>query len=204
MKTLAISTLVATSLLVSCESMQSDAKRTRPVKVDMQKTMQEYMGLGMPGEEHKELARQVGNWKTTMRHREGPDGEWQTMTGTATYESLFGGRFVIGRDKGVFEVEGQKMEHESMLILGFDNLQKEWTSRYYSSMSTWSGALRGKKNDRGEIEYEGLHVDNITPEGRPTKTVSRWEGDDKMVFEMWDSIGGKMVHIMTWIAERVK
>ena len=150
-----------------------------------------------------ELARQVGNWKTTVRNREGPDGEWQTMTGTATYEPIFGGRFVIGRDKGVFEMEGQKMEHESMMILGFDNLQQEWTSRYYSSMSTWSGELRGKKNAKGEIEYEGLHVDNVTPKGRLAKAVSRWEGDDKMVFEMWDSIGGEMVHTLTWTAERV-
>ena len=57
---------------------------------------------------------------------------------------------------------------------------------------------------KGEIEFKGLHLDAITPEGRPASAVSRWEGDDKMVFEMWDSIGGEMVHIMTWIAERVK
>jgi len=203
MKTL-ITTLVATSLLVSCEPVQGKTMSTRPLKIDMQKTMQEFMRLGTPGEEHKELAKQVGNWKTTMRHRDGPDGEWQTMTGTATYEPLFDGRFVIGRDKGVFEMNGQKMPYESMLILGFDSLKKEWTSRYYGSMSTWSGELRGKKNDKGEIEFEGVHVDHITPDGRPSKAVSRWEGNDKMVFEMWDSIGGKMVHTMTWIADRVK
>ncbi len=200
MKLVFTAALTAT-LLVSCKSTQGDA--TRPVQVDMQAAMQEYMMLGMPGEEHQELAKQVGNWKTTMLNREGPDSEWQEMTGTATYESMFGGRFVVGRDKGVFEMEGQQMEHESMMILGFDNLKKEWTSRYYSSMSTWSGELRGKKNENGDIEYHGVHVDNITPEGRPAKAISRWEGDNKMVFEMWDSIGGEMVHTLTWTAERM-
>lgn len=199
MKTLTLTVLVAASLLVSCST--SD---TRPAEINMQETMQEYMVLGMPGEEHKELAQQVGRWRTTMRSREGPNSEWQTMNGSATYESIFGGRFVVGRDKGVFEMEGQRMEHESMLILGFDNLQKEWTSRYYSSMSTWSGSLRGTKNEKGEIVFAGLHVDNITPNGRPVKAISRWEGNDKMVFKMWDSIAGEMVHTMTWTAERVK
>ena len=201
-KTIPLPALLTACLLTSCESTQNH--QTRPAEVNMEETMQEYMVLGMPGDEHKELAKQIGNWKTTMRHREGPDSEWQTMDGTATYESLFDGRFVIARDKGMFEMDGQQMEHESMMILGFDNLHREWTSRYYSSMSTWSGALRGKKNDKGEIEYTGLHVDNITPQGRPAKAISRWEGDDKMVFEMWDSIGGEMVHTMTWTAERIR
>lgn len=70
-------------------------------------------------------------------------------------------------------------------------------------MSTWGGELRGTKNEQGEIEFTGVHVDNMTPKGRPSKAISRWEGDDKMVFEMWDSIGGEMVHTVTWIAERI-
>ena len=195
--------LVLTSLLVSCGSMASGTA-TRPLDVDMQATMQEYMALGTPGEEHQELAKQVGTWKTTMRHRDNADAPWMEMTGTATYESLFGNRFVVCRDKGAFEMEGQKMEHESMIILGYDKLQEEWTSSYYSSMSTWCGDLRGKKNEKGEIEYRGVARDNITPQGRPVQAISRSEGDDKMVFEMYDSIGGEMVHTMTWTAERVK
>ena len=159
--------------------------------------------LGMPGEEHKELAKQVGKWKTTMENRQGPDAEWETMSGTAVYELMFDGRFVVGREKGTFEMDGQEFPVESMLIVGFDNLQKKWTSRYYSSMSTWSGALEGVMNDKGEIEYEGLHKDHITPKGRPAKAVSYWEGDDKMVFKMWDSVDGEMVHTMTWTAERM-
>lgn len=198
MKTTTLTSLVTLSLLASCASVS-----TRPADVDMMAAMQEYMMLGAPGEEHKELAKQVGNWKTTMEYRDGPDLEWQTMTGTATYEPMFDGRFVIGREKATFDMEGQQMQHESMLIQGFDNLSKEWTSRYYSSMSTWSGDLRGTMNADGVIEFEGLHRDNMTPMGRPAKATSRWEGDDKMVFKMWDSIDGKMVHTMTWTAERI-
>lgn len=197
---LVLSCLLA-ALLVGCRSSPTP---TRPVEVDMQQFMAEYVQLGTPGEEHRELARMVGSWKTTMRYRDEPGGEWQTMEGAATYEPLFGGRFVIGREKGAFEMEGQKIEHESMVIFGFDKLRREWTSRYYSSMSTWSGELRGKKNARGEIEYAGLHVDNLTPQGRPARAVLRWEGEDRMVFDMWDSIGGEMVHTMRWIAERVR
>ncbi len=191
--------LLTTSLLASCNSLS-----TRPVEIDMPAVMQEYMMLGMPGEEHQELAKSVGNWKTTMRYRNDASEDWQEMSGSASYEAMFDGRFVIGRDRGVFDMEGQQFPHESMMIMGYDRLRNEWTSSYYSSMSTWSGELRGKKNADGVIEYAGIHYDTVTPEGRPSKAHSRWEGDDKMVFEMWDSIGGEMVHTMTWIAERQK
>ena len=75
MKTLATITLVSTALLASCAA-------TRPEKIDMEKTMQEFMMLGVPGDEHKALAKQVGRWKTTMLHRDGPDSEWQKMEAT--------------------------------------------------------------------------------------------------------------------------
>jgi HAMP domain-containing protein len=175
---------------------------TRPLEIDMQAHMTEMMQLAMPGEAHAELAEMAGTWDTVMSYRQGPDAPWMDSDGTTTYEVVLGGRYVVGTSTGTWEFDGQAMPWEAIQWQGFDNLTGEFTSIWYGDHSTWGGATRGRKNAAGEVVYEGLIHDAATPQGRPTRGVAVNEGPDKMVFKMWDSIAGEMVHTMTWTATR--
>jgi hypothetical protein len=175
---------------------------TRPLELDMEAHMGEMMQLAMPGEAHAELAEMVGTWDTVMSYRQGPDDPWMDSKGTTVYESVLGGRYVVATSKGTWEFEGQVMPWEAIQWEGYDNLAGEYTSVWYGDHSTWGGVTRGRKNAAGDVVYEGLARDSSTPDGRPIRGVASNEGPDKMVFKMWDSIAGEMVHTMTWTATR--
>jgi hypothetical protein len=96
--------------------------------------------LGGPSEGHKALEPFVGSWTYTGQFWMAPEGEPQTMTGTATNTLIFGGRFLKQEFAGTPFAEGQP-PFEGIGFVGYDNMRKEYQSVWFDNMAT--GMMRG-------------------------------------------------------------
>ncbi len=170
-----------------------------PQELDMQKYMAEMMKLATPGKEHKALSAMAGEWAVTTKYRMGPDAPWQEGKATSTYTSMLGGRWVLQEYKGGFA----GMPFEGIQILGYDKLHKRYVSSWRDSFSTWAVHSRGSASEDGKtITLNGTMVDLLTPKGRPMKTVIKIVSDKEQHFEMYDTIAGKDVMVMSQISKK--
>lgn len=161
------------------------------------KMMKHYLEMAKPGKPHKELMNTVGQWNVETTTYMG--GSASTSKGTATYESILGGRFVVQRTKG--NMGGMPME--GFQILGYDNVHKKYVSVWLDTWSTGIHTSTGRADANGVIEMKGSMKDAMTPDGRPFRSVTRIEGADKFVVELHDSHEGKEFKIMDVVYTRV-
>ncbi|HVZ94963.1 MAG TPA: DUF1579 domain-containing protein [Phycisphaerales bacterium] len=92
---------------------------------EMAKYMENMNMCGQPGPMHAEMAKMVGKWdcKSTMWMM--PDMPGMESTGTMTYKSIFGGRFIQGDFEGTAMMGDQKVSMQGMDITGYNN----WTEK---------------------------------------------------------------------------
>jgi hypothetical protein len=153
--------------------------------------MNKTMELAMPGPEHQALAKLEGTWDQTFKMRFAPDQPWQEATGTAVAKPILGGRYI--QEDVKFTAMGMPME--GMNILGYDKLTGEYTSSWADSMSTWWSNSRGKKAADGTLTMTGTMTDVAGT--RPFKMIIKPHGDRASSAEMYDTIDGKEVLVMT-------
>jgi hypothetical protein len=95
------------------------------------------------------------------------------------------------------------MPMEGFQILGYDNVQKEYVSVWMDTWSTGIHTSAGRANANGVIEMKGSMKDAVTPDGRPFRSVTRFEGADKFVVALYDTHAGKEVKILDVVYTRV-
>ena len=170
-----------------------------PPAMDMQKYMASMMKLATPGKEHKTLAAMAGDWSVAVKYRMGPDLPWQDGTATSTYQSALGGRWVIQNYKSEFG----GMAFEGLMVLGYDNMKKKYVSSWRDNFTTWAIHSEGTMAADGKtITMIGTMVDLMSPKGRTMKTVIKVISDKEQHFEMYDTIGGKELLVMTMISKK--
>lgn len=124
--------------------------------------MEAWIKASTPGDEHKLLQQYVGTWNTTTTFWMKPGEQPQTSTGTAQFESIFGGRFVKQTVKGT--AMGQPFE--GMGVSGYDNIKKHYTSVWMDSMGTSTTIGTGQLNaEKTAITDEGTMSCPMTPSG---------------------------------------
>ncbi len=166
---------------------------------DMQKYMQLMMKLATPGKEHKQLMKMVGDWDIVTRYRMANDAPWQEGKAKASYKSVLGGRWLM-QD---FEGNMAGMPFQGLQFLGYDKLRKLYVSSWRDSMSTWAVHTEGKAAKDGKsIEMSGLMVDGLTPKGRKMRMVIKFLSDTKQQFDMYDTIDGKEVWVMSQLSTK--
>jgi Protein of unknown function (DUF1579) len=198
LKALVTAAVVAASVLLAGNSgwsfLPQDEKDAG--KKMSQDDMAKVMAAAQPGEQHKRLAKLEGTWDQKIVN----EAEGMSSSGTVTYKTILGGRFVVGETKATMKLpgpdgkaNGSSKEHpyEAFQIIGYDNVAKKHTTTYLDSMSTGIFTAEGTADATGKIiTYEGTMKDALTPQGRPFKVVVNCESDDKTTIQLWEAKGG--------------
>lgn len=162
-------TFCAALLLAACNNEKADnavkvasatteeAKDKTPtwISVDSataEKNMMEYMA---PGEAHKLLAKEDGEWTADMKMWMSPDAQPTTYKSDASFKMIMGGRYQQGTHKGNFN----GMPFEGRSITGYDNAKKVFVSDWIDNMGTGLMTMEGKWDEATKtISYKGRMV----------------------------------------------
>jgi hypothetical protein len=197
---IALSTAFVAARAVGAAPQQQDAKQDKPEAMPGMDPamMARMMELATPGKEHQELAARAGTWDIAYKFRMAPDAPWMDMKGSATARTLLGGRYLL--EEHAFEMMGEPMQ--GIMLLGFDKESGEYISLWMDSMSTWWVEARGKKDAAGKLDQRGEMKDIAGK--RPYRATSVAKPDGSYEHQMYDTIGGKEVLVMTYTAARRK
>ena len=176
----------AVFLVVAVALAQQGEKQPSPE--EMQKMMEEYMKAGAPGPEHAKLATWAGEWVAQTKIWREPDAPPTDIPpGNRKAEMILGGRFLQMRETG----DWMGMPMDGMGIMGFDNFKRVYQMIWIDNTATPIYFASGTADPSGKvITLVGKVDDPVKGEkNKDTKWVCRFEGDTKMIFEMWDSMG---------------
>lgn len=142
-----------------------------------------YSQAATPGEEHEKLCEFVGDWSFEATTFLGPKPE--TSAGTARFESILGGRYVVQTTRG--KMLGQPFD--GFALNGFDNVTREYFIFWADSWSTNVYEMRGLRPKQGEpLVLAGQARDALSPEGRPWRMVQSWIENDEFRLEIFDTL----------------
>lgn len=147
-------------------------------EMDPEAMMEMMAQLNEPGNEHKELAVFVGSWETKMEALS-PGMEAFNSTGSATFESTMGGRFIKQHYNG--SMMGQPMQ--GIGLSGYNKAAKQYEGVWHDSMGTALYVVTGEKTDTGWV-YEGEETDPMSGEKFGYRHVITMDGKDKFSFVM--------------------
>lgn len=154
-----------------------------PPDLTEQELMTKMLQAGTPGDVHEDMAGLVGSWDVEYQWYTGPDAEPVQATGTATYRSIMGGRYLIEEFHSQFF--GQPFE--GMLLMGYDNMRQQFQTVWIDSMSTGMGLQQGRLGTDGTTHLQGEHYDYKTPTGRPMRSELSAFGENVHEMEMFDT-----------------
>jgi len=190
-----------------CISSHAEEKKAKPTMTKEQKAAQDsmmalWMKYASPGPEHAMLAKTVGKWKTHNKFWMDESGTPQTSEGTSERQMIIGGRFLQMTYAG--NMGGMPFDGEGML--GYDNFRKEyiyfWIDNMGTAFSTASGTFNAENKTivfKGKIDEPVMGVRD-----KDIQYIIRPIDDDHFVFEMYDTIKGKLVKVGEIEHERVK
>ena len=161
------------------------------------------MEMMKPGENHKLLAKGVGDWTYTVKTWESPDPNAppSESTGTTVVREVLGGRYFIGEHAGKFEFPGADgkmttMDFRGISTEGYDNARKKFVSSWIDNMGTGIMYMEGTYDPANHtITYRGEY----TPmPGMVTKVrqVTRLTDKDHRTIEFYEDRGGAEVKTM--------
>lgn len=188
-------TLLALLLLALAAAIPASAQEGQMDPKAMEEMM---MKLAMPGAPHEHLAQMAGDWTVSMTmYMDAPQP--LKSTGTAHYEVVLGGRYVVGRFKSTFM--GQPME--GLSIDGYDNAKQEYFSLWFDSMGTGFYEARGQASADGKTCTLSGNME-MGPMSIPSRAETTWVDKDTMTFAMWHTMGGQEAKAMDMEYKRVK
>lgn len=159
--------------------------------VDPDALVKMFEALAAPGAEHKNLEFMVGHWKTETKSYFKP-GEPEVSEGTATFEMILGGRFLL--EKVESEFNGRKFEGGG--VFGYDKAKQKYVSVWLDNMGTGIMMSEGTFDDDAKTLSEASEMD--TPMGKlKSRAVYKVVDDDTVVltaYMTWP--GGKEAKVM--------
>ena len=144
--------------------------------------MAETMEVGMPGDEHDQLARLVGDWNVSGAFYLNPGADPMPTTAKASFKSIMGGRYII-QD---YDSNFAGMPYQGMMVMGYDRIRGEYMSIWMDNWNTVPSQSYGEMGESGAIEMETEMVDLMTPDGRMGRSSMEIVSDNEMIFRMWD------------------
>lgn len=196
--------VLASSFIVAPSSLAQDkggpAEGGAPQMTPEQ--MQQMMALIQPGERHQGMARNVGEWKTTMKMWEGP-GDPIVQEGTMSCEMVLGGRYLISRHRA----EYRGMPFEGMGIDAYDNAKKQYVSLWLDNFGTGVMQLTGQPaKDGNGVDYVGTMYDPMRQADSRVREEFRYPDADHFVMTMYQAApdGSGEVKVMELAGVRAK
>ena len=140
-----------------------------------------------PTKQHEILKKDVGTWTGTMKmFLAGPDGDPIVMPIKETNTMMSPGLWLVSKfESGPFQGRGQ---------FGYDPLKKKYVGTWIDNMTPHLSVMVGEFDaDKGVMTMFSEVVDPTTGTTKKTKSVSRFDGDDKRNFVMYSKTDGNWV-----------
>lgn len=151
---------------------------------EQQAEMEAWKKVATPGEHHKGLMNQVGEWEAAGKLWMDPAGPPTEMKARSKVTAILDGRYVVDEYDG-----GQMMgmPFRGHGTFGYDNITKKHTGVWLDTMGTAMMIMEGTCEGEGckKTTYTATWLD---PAGRKWgwKSVTTWESKDKYLFEAWN------------------
>ena len=172
-------TIVTDTTIVATET----AEATKPM--DSAAMMKAWEAYATPGEAHKTLALDNGNWTAESTMWMGPnDQKPMKSTMTANIKMIMGGRYQEARYSG--NMMGQAFEGIS--TVGYDNASKEIVSSWLDNMGTNIMQMRGKYDGISKtMDMKGECTDPMTGKIKTVRETYTLVDDNTRKMEMYDT-----------------
>ena len=136
-----------------------------------------------PGEHHAKLAQLEGNWAMTVTVWMQPGAEPTVSSATSTSKMVMGGRYMLDTVEGT----AMGMPFSGMGWTGYDNVDQQYESTWIDNLGTGIYTYHGQWDDEvNGIVMHGSYADPVTGQKVESKTVTRLEGPDKMVYTSYE------------------
>jgi hypothetical protein len=144
--------------------------------------MKAWMESMTPGEPHKKLELQAGEYTVKGRTWMDSSAPPVDLNGTATIKMILGGRYQVREFKG----DSMGMPYEGTGIAGYDNVSKEYFSTWVDNMRTGIVYYRGKSDDKGVVTMTCEIDDPLNPTvKRKSREVVKFTDQDHFSSETW-------------------
>ena len=156
--------------------------------------MEAMMKAGTPGPNHQMLASMAGEWEFKARMWMNPSAPPSESTGTATYNTLYDGRYL----EGIYRGNMMGMPFEGRGLTGFDNVSQQFQATWADNMGTMIMFMEGTHDASAKtITFTG-EMDDIMKPGTKVKVrqVLRLTAPDTHTMEWFESRGGKETKMM--------
>ena len=175
--------IIAALTVGSVHAQESKEKSTKKMP-NQEEMMKKWEASMTPGEPHKKLAAMVGTWDAEVKSwMNGPSGEPTVSAGSSEFTSALGGRFV----QETFTSTMMNQPFSGMGYTGYDNFKKKYVGFWIDNMTTSMMSTEGTEDKSGTLTMWGKMDDPMTGQkDKKFKSVSRFDGPDKMVFDMYD------------------
>ncbi len=145
------------------------------------------MELLAPGDEHKNMAREVGVWDAASKIFPAPDAAPMESEGVETVTML--GPFWLVAE---FEGEFAGMPFKGMSQMTFDPLKKKYVGTWIDTVSAVMLTMEGDYDaQKHELTLMMEGIDAMTGKPGKWKTVTRYESEDAKTFEMHAPVEGE-------------
>lgn len=152
---------------------------------DQEAMMEAWQKSMQPGPEHAMLNNMVGEWDGEISMWEDPSQPPIISYGTVKYESIFDGRYIVGKFSGNM----MDMPFSGMEITGYDNVKKVFFSNWIDNMGTGMMYVEGTYDkDSNTLTYTGETVDPMGNKMRVREVITLIDKDHSK-FEMFMDMG---------------
>ena len=142
--------------------------------------MEAYMSAGTPGEQHKMLAAQAGEYTTVARSWVEPGAAPVEEKGSATRTMILDGRVMIETYNGT--MMGTPFTGQAMT--GYDNVSGKYWATWNDSMSTGIMTMEGTCDAKMSCTFTGTYNDPIAKGPVTMRMTTRWTSPTTEVMEM--------------------
>lgn len=155
------------------------------------------------GPEQKWLASWAGEYTATVEISMTPDAPPVTHTGSATYESMYGGRFLKQTYRGQMGPGGPPFEGTGYLC--FDNARQQFLHIWFDSVSSgWSSGVGTGGSAVGRIDWVAVEPDIMKGGSKPSFGMQT-ATPDTLVLESYDqapTAGAKPTMRITYMRKK--
>jgi hypothetical protein len=150
--------------------------------------MKAWMSYMTPGDLHKMLAKDDGEWSEEITLWMEPGAPPAKSVATATNRMILGGRYQESKHTGNF----MGMPFEGYSITGYDNAKKIFVNSWVDNMGTGIMFMEGKWDEKTKtIHFTGKTTDPSTGKDVSVREVFTMIDNNKQKMEMFMTQGGK-------------
>lgn len=177
-------------------SNKSEVKTAALSPEEAEKKWMEYM---TPGEMHKWLSTQDGEWTSEVTMWMDPAAPPVKSTATSYNKMILGGRYQESSFKG----DMMGMPFEGRGIFGYDNAKKLFVSSWVDNMGTGIIYMEGGWDEKTKsINLKGKCIDPLTGKEMKMREVITFIDENTQKMEMFDYKDGKETKTMEIISRR--